>query len=123
MPCRSGSIRPHKPSLCDTIRGVLAGTGQKDSNKRRKEINLDEECAWNLGVEQLEDKEHIDMEEDLITSAPIVAVKDPGGPTAEELALHELTHLPHRSWCPICVKARGKEDPHYRAAKNKVPWY
>ena len=59
-------------------------------------------------------------EEDENVAAPIVRVKDPGGPTADELAEHMLTHLPHRAWCPICIKARGKEDPHFKANKNKA---
>ena len=25
---------------------------------------------------------------------------------------HNLTHLPYRSWCPICVSAAGREDRH-----------
>ena len=34
--------------------------------------------------------------------------KDPGEPTKEEINRHNVTHLPYRSWCPICVKAKGK---------------
>ena len=36
--------------------------------------------------------------------------RSPSAPTAEEIERHNATHLPHRSWCPICIKARGKED-------------
>ena len=25
---------------------------------------------------------------------------------------HSITHIPYQSWCPICVAARGKSDPH-----------
>jgi len=28
---------------------------------------------------------------------------DPRLPTEEEVAHHELTHLPYRNWCPVCV--------------------
>ena len=52
--------------------------------------------------------------------APIVIVKDPSAPTPKEKEDHEITHLPHRSWCPICVKARGKEDPHYSKKNSKA---
>ena len=31
-----------------------------------------------------------------------------------EVEKHELTHVPYRSWCPICVRARGRKMPHYR---------
>ena len=37
---------------------------------------------------------------------------DPRLPTEEEVAHHELTHLPYRNWCPVCVKARGKDLDH-----------
>ena len=33
---------------------------------------------------------------------------------------HELTHLPFRSWCPACVKAKSKRN-HSRALKTKQP--
>ena len=52
--------------------------------------------------------------------APIVIVRDPGAPTPEEKVAHECTHLPHRSWCPVCVKARGKEDAHYSKKNGKA---
>ena len=39
-----------------------------------------------------------------LPSPPIVSRKE-----REE---HELTHLPYRSWCPQCVRARGRNQPH-----------
>ena len=40
-------------------------------------------------------------------------------PSAEDVERHNATHLPYRDWCPICVKARGREDAHRRKQKNK----
>ena len=40
------------------------------------------------------------------------AIPAPKQPTAQELAEHELTHLPYRSWCKICTQSRGKADAH-----------
>ena len=37
---------------------------------------------------------------------------DPGKPSLSEIAAHNITHLPHRSWCPVCVKARARDRPH-----------
>ena len=34
--------------------------------------------------------------------------------------IHDKLHLPHRSWCPICVKARGKEDSHFKSKNSKA---
>ena len=35
-------------------------------------------------------------------------------PTDDEVTHHEPLHLPFRNWCPICIAARGTEDPHWR---------
>ena len=40
------------------------------------------------------------------------AVTDPPQPSALEVAEHELTHWPFRSWCPDCVMGRGRDAPH-----------
>ena len=62
-------------------------------------------------------------EEDAITCEPcgdpyLIIAKSPHSPTEEEKERHYTTHLPYRSWCPICVQARGKEDSH-KSAKKK----
>ena len=49
----------------------------------------------------------------------IKTVRDPGSPTPAEKERHDMTHNPYRSWCPVCVEARGKEDPHYRNKGDK----
>ena len=65
---------------------------------------------------QEDDEEHIMCGQ--YDKPPIRVAKDPGAPTEADIEEHNATHLPHRSWCPICVKARGKEDAH-RAVKDK----
>ena len=39
-------------------------------------------------------------------------MQQPICPTPEEIARHELTHLPAATWCEACVKGRGREAPH-----------
>ena len=41
-------------------------------------------------------------------------------PTAAEIEEHNITHLPYRNWCPVCVKARGKEDAHRREERQPI---
>ena len=41
-------------------------------------------------------------------------LRSPIRPSAEDVEKHDATHVPYRNWCPICVAARGKEDPHRR---------
>ena len=38
-------------------------------------------------------------------------MRKPNCPTPEEIARHELTHLPAATWCEACVKGRGREAP------------
>ena len=35
-------------------------------------------------------------------------------PSAESLDRRNANHMPDRSWSPVCVKGRGKEDAHPR---------
>ena len=51
--------------------------------------------------------------QDDTSSAPVVSVRDPGSASQSEIDEHDKTHLPYRSWCPVCVMAKGKEDGHF----------
>ena len=49
----------------------------------------------------------------VLQDAPLpVVLKQPKEPTPEEVARHELTHLPAAPWCEACIKGRGKDAPH-----------
>ena len=48
------------------------------------------------------------------------AIRAPKQPTAKERAKHALTHLPYRTWCPICVQAKRRED-HHPKQTSKIP--
>ena len=53
-------------------------------------------------------------------SRALVKVADPKLPSAEEVETHNLTHLPYRSWCPHCVRGKGKTMDHRRAGRGKT---
>ena len=40
---------------------------------------------------------------------------DPRLPSQSEVDLHDLTHLPYRNWCPVCVQCRGRDLDHRKA--------
>ncbi len=57
-----------------------------------------------------------------VRQAPVRVAKVLGVPADEEVEERNAIHLPHRSWCPICVKARGKMDGHRKVtAKGEKP--
>jgi hypothetical protein len=39
-------------------------------------------------------------------------IADPRLPSADEIAEHEMTHLPYRSWCSHCVRGKGRTMDH-----------
>ena len=45
-------------------------------------------------------------------------VRDPGQPTRDERARHDLTHLPFRPWCEYCVAGKAAADPHRRLVRE-----
>ena len=46
-------------------------------------------------------------------SAEVKVAIRPKGPTKQERDEHNCTHIPYRVWCPICVKSRAVDDPHF----------
>ena len=46
-------------------------------------------------------------------------LKTPVMPSKEDVQSHFATHLPYRSWCRICIKAKLKEDGHFRVKVEK----
>ena len=68
--------------------------------------------------DQEEAEEDTDAEKQEGEEAPAKRTRNPSDPTQDEKERHWSTHLPYRSWCPICVKARGREDKH-QAGRRK----
>ena len=48
-----------------------------------------------------------------VSSPPI-----PETPSLEEVRKHRLTHTPYRSWCPHCVRGKGRNDRHVRSTQS-----
>ena len=72
------------------------GVEDQDDESKEQEAQGDEAD----GDEDLEDDEILCQP---CGEAPIVIAKSPGCPTYEEIERHNVTHLPYRSWCPVCV--------------------
>ena len=91
------SVRPSEKINASGVGGISAkvrGKGEEDDKD--------------------EDEDEEEIKNDKVTQAPIKVAKDPGAPTPEEVAEHDPTHLPYRSWCPECVRARGKATGHFK---------
>ena len=60
-----------------------------------------------------------DMEEDVQEEVKVQVRRALKEPTREERMRHEATHLPYRSWCPTCVRGRGRNAPHRRVVERE----
>ena len=49
-----------------------------------------------------------------------IPLPTPKTPTAMEIAVHNLTHLPFRCWCPHCTAARRPNTQHRRQPSQNV---
>ena len=76
--------------------------------------NFEEETAYN--------EEYITEDEDIQQSAlPAKGIKAPQQPTEQERKEHNLTHLPYRSWCSICVESKARANNHPQQKTSKLP--
>ena len=46
-------------------------------------------------------------------------IKAPARVSQHEKDKHNMTHIPYRAWCPICVRARGRNEQHKKADKDE----
>ena len=64
--------------------------------------------------EPAHDEEVVEEEAREVHSPPI-----PATPSLEEVRKHRLTHRPFRSWCPHCVRGKGRADQHRRSSQKE----
>ena len=100
------SIRPVATSDKGKKKDDQEGAEEGEDEAVEKEKIQDEEEPQ--GMKQAEAEESEDT--------PLKVLRDPGCPTEEERENHKATHIPYRSWCLVCVVAKGKEDPHKKKA-------
>ena len=90
----------------------ICGLDDEDSDESE---DLEDESKNNGNSESEDDEiEPVSNEE-----PPVRTVRNPADPTPEERARHDLTHLPPRPWCPVCVEARAVEDGHYKRTEGE----
>jgi hypothetical protein len=87
--------------------------GDDWTTKRQATLNME----W-VGSTNFE--ENITYKDEFILDDPEEAqearrapgIPAPQQPTNQEKLEHELTHLPYRNWCPICVQSKGQQNNH-----------
>ncbi len=105
----------------DPIRPSIEKRSEPSGKLGSHDEEMDEERIVIADVEEVKTEES-DMQVMTIECQPCdegneqsrkpLTRKAPYQPTAEEIREHAATHLPYRSWCPECVRARGKATGH-----------
>ena len=72
------------------------------------------------GIDDVEETAEIESGEGEMGSRSTNKMTDPRQPTSAEIDDHKRTNLPYRNWCSVCVKGRGKEMPHMKAAGDHL---
>ena len=91
-----------------------------DDCATKREATLDQEWTGSTNFEETAayDEYITDDGEEQQEARKAKGLPTPQQPTAQERL--ELTHLPYRSWCPVCVQAKGRSDNHPKQ-HNKTP--
>ena len=91
--------------------------GLEDSTS--KDVEEDEQTKGSSSkdhAEVTEDKEEGKVEE----ARNSKMASTPKTPIPQEYRIHRLTHLPYRSWCSYCVRAKKKNPGHRRTRKEDM---
>ena len=70
------------------------------------------DCVCNQSSIRPKGLNNVDEDMGLEEGNEAKGVRKPYEPKQEEIDEHMLTHVPYRSWCKYCVKARGRADAH-----------
>ena len=101
-------------SFRDLQRPGIEKLGGQDEFKRET-IRPNKNKCGECNVDDVENEEVAEAEGDdsaeEAQAAKIARVSDM--PSQEEVEIHNLSHLPYRSWCPHCVKGKAKGAAHF----------
>ena len=96
---------------------------KQDEPLRPLKMTTEEMGVWSgeadMEIFELADEEELTQQGDEVErmkaqdeSGQIRKMLDPRLPTQKEVDEHGLNHLPYRNWCPVCIRAKGKDMDH-----------
>ena len=102
------AIRPSTNFMCPLC---------EDDDLGVERINDSEIMPDSDGMPLLMEEEVTDLDEDVVVQPPR-PLPEPKVPTSAQVAAHNLTHWPYRTWCAHCVAARRPNSHHLSASSN-----
>ena len=107
-------VRP-RTDECENNPGEGDGGGKVLYPAEEKDDDEEPDVKRQRREDQIEGEPDKEVEEEAreVHGPPI-----PATPSLEEVRKHRLTHRPFRSWCPHCVRGKGRADPQLRNKKE-----
>ena len=124
-------IRPHRVSANPLLRSALAA-GEREPDGQAEDELIHGLFGADADVELGDENRGMpfgpmpflaaeaDSSHNQLEGRDPTILRGPVRPSAEAIDRHNSIHMPYRSWCEVCVRAKGKEDPHPRKRVGKV---
>ena len=97
------------PSVRAAVLGKGGSSGSKQSEEK-PDASMGEEVK--AKAERIEEEGGIDFEQDHSEERCIPVRMLAIRPSEKEVARHNLTHVPFRPWCEVCVRGAANASPH-----------
>ena len=124
MSCATSSISPQHVNIDGFARSGNDSSGMGMQDEKVVETSGSGSSGSSDGMQQSVSTEGgkttAAPEEREVEVLPPKVYPDPGQPNATERALHEMLHMPYRSWCEDCVQGQGKDRYHLRLEEDGV---
>ena len=120
---KAGSVSAGRivPEICS---GVAASAERQNPVSPSVEImgadgeDGEDDGAEDDGAEVLKVDEKVERTPAKEDAREVAKLNDPRRPSQAEIDDHELTHIPYRNWCSICVRCRGRDLDHRKAVEE-----
>ena len=117
-------VRPHPVGAQEKCPEKRAGEKQDEQEEEMEHLNpAQEKVGGDDGLSHHGDPEEEEVivleepEEEVPNAKPRV-LRAPRMPTQKEIDEHAATHIPHQSWCEICMQGRGRNSPHKKKKRE-----
>ena len=104
----NGAVSPLETKRSRGESGDAGEPGNKRSRDRNREDHPEGNQDEGQENQNKEDPDQPEPEEFLNPKGPTT----PPSPTTAEWIQHQITHMPYKPWCPICVKNAAANNPH-----------